>query len=458
MANKVGTALYSALAVLLVVAACSSLYGAVILHRHAPVDLGHYLWQVLRLRTSTVAMSQPEKERWWSSSSVENVDESFCLGDAFCEANSRQNVVLKNVRFQQNRLILHGVNASDPLLERIPLTTFFREDQFELQVSPQTDLDTEKECDAILADHPVIIDYPYHCNNIFHVHNDNIFKHLATADMVQMSGSLDQVTVLQRRRRCKRLEILEKWYSVFKQVSPLAVALHNRTRLCVKTVLFSQKSFEIFNRYKMKKKLPVPLSRISFRLVNLYREIFISKIRKMPLHDKVDRTSAEGKLVLFLGRNNTLKFREVRYLDKLRIKESFLRRGLRFEILQTNDQYQDLNSLWSKLAEAAILMGPHGAALTNAVYVRRNALLVELRTRYSRHVRYFETMSTFLGLQHVDVDLRDYSDGKVTLSDQDIEIFADNVIAIFETRVSTRTNSVYNMMPFVNASLFGGIP
>ena len=458
MRGSVKTAQFCALGFLFLIALCSSLFVVHRLHTSharaaAQIWNGVKTRQNHRQRRSQVKASVSPEHLIWPSSTVSVVDTAFCRGDSLCEKNVLQNPVIKYVRFHRHNLILHGINKSEPLLQKLPLKSYFGEDEFKLVVLGQTELNTRLECDAVLADGPVIVDYPYHCRNAFHVHNDNIFKHLISADMVGMVDKLEQFTLLRRRARCRPMELLKRWYQLFRKEMPLAKQLRHNKTLCIGQVQFSQAAFEIFNRRDMRGYKRVPPSKISHRLVDIFREIFSTRIGKLPIHGIVDRSSAEGKLVVLLGRNGTRPFREVRPVDKLRMKEAFLTRGLRFKIFQNRDDYYNLEKLWAALAEASIVIGPHGAGLMNALYVRTNAVVFELRTRYSRQHRYFEAMSSFLGLQHVHVDLREYSDGHANATANDIRAFADLVIDVFERRVHTHNNSVVNTVPLVNASL-----
>lgn len=388
------------------------------------------------------------KTSGWPRSEIEYVDPQFCEGEAVCEECMDENPILRHVRLVNGTLELFGVDPSSSLVQRfapemtdlpgwppvkIPIR-FVRD----AAIHPSTD------CDRVLDDGPVLIDMPSHCSNAFHVHNDNIFKHLISAEMAGMSGKMDRFSLIQVHHRCKPSQLLLAWYSIFQETFQWRHSVQ-RERICVAHLQYSLLAFEMFKNHKLERNSPVVVTKTSRRIVDAFRRTVKSKLFPKLAVDQVDPTEVKGQLVLFLGRRSSNPRRDVLESDQLRLKEEFTKRGLEFVIIDKEEEYKDMLSLWKWLSKASIIIGPHGAGLANAIYARPGALLVELRTEYSRKVRFFEAMAAFAGQTHVNFDFSPYQGGSREIKLREITQFVTTVLQMFQDRelASVYSSSVY---------------
>jgi hypothetical protein len=84
-----------------------------------------------------------------------------------------------------------------------------------------------------------------------------------------------------------------------------------------------------------------------------------------------------------------------RVLNETEIREEVLERG--FEVVSLSDvPFSEQIQLFS---EARIIVGPHGAGFTNAVFCQEGSILIEFMPE-GRHIECFERLARFIGLRY----------------------------------------------------------
>ena len=390
----------------------------------------------------------------WPASKIEFVDPRFCSDEEVCEECMEENPMLRFVRIVNGSLQLFGVRPDNPLVLRFPeeMTELpgFPRVRIPIKYMPESVLLPSKDCDRVIDAGPVFIDMPVHCSNAFHIHNDNIFKHLISAEMLDLADHLDRISLLQVQHSCDPSPLLRAWYSVFREVIEWP-RIKRGYRLCIGQLQYALLAFEIFKNHKLRPERKVVTTNTTRRIVRRFREAVQFKLFSPLSQQTVDYSDVKGQLVLLLGRRSTNaqdNARGILSADQVRIQQAFMRRGLEFVIIDKGEEYRDLPYLWSQLNRAAIIIGPHGAGLANTLYARAGLLLVELRTEYSRDTRFFEAMAVFAGQDHVSFDFSAYQGGKRRMRSADIEQFTSSVLRMFKSRYLVKQYSNSNQAEF----------
>lgn len=392
----------------------------------------------------------------WPATQIEVADTRLCMGDVQCEESLQENPVFRFVSFKDSTLELYGLDAFDPQFHRIPEGVSQWKHLSKLKMgftlSRKKHIDPDRDCGLILEHGPVFLDVPVHCSNDFQVYNNNILKHLISAEMAGKGHDLGSITLLQLKPRCEISRVLHEWYKLFADVHSFEKLVKSGERICIKHLQYPRSAMEIFERMPQDDLyLHVPPSKFSQKLVERFQRIVrshwvrSSAIRKRLVH----MGSIKGQVVTFLGKQTSNGQGNLDRVDLKRLKHVLEQRGAQVEILSERRQYRSLQDLWDILGRTSVIIGPHGAALANTIFAPKGALVVELYGDYARNDRSFETMAAYQGQYHVYFNFSGYGEGKKNITESALEAFVDKVVDLVENPKQIRDYSILKQAPFL---------
>ena len=347
-------------------------------------------------------------------------------------------VDLYDVSFCRGRLVLHGVDPSEvPILRCIlrPYRHFVNgvitqdrfDDVFELSPHPLRWSDCariEKRCTFFLS--------PWHIDNAFHLHCDNLLASFANLRHANMLGAPRLLYLYEgdAARNAQAVQLWELMAALFDDaVEPYAALACDSRRIGFRHIRWGRGPLILYLRDI--RETAYEGAAIDYRKWAL-RCLGIAE-RVPPVPDATPR-------LLYMTRSDSR-----RIVNPELLVQAFAELGHDLHVFRDWDTV-NTRDLVALAHDTDVLLGVHGAALAHMAYMPRGSVVVELMTGSHYDVPVFQHMSPHFGHRHIRIDVsgRSVGQGRV-ISRGEAAGVARRVLSEWQQRYRPRTITVRSL-------------